>query len=172
MSERLTVYTISPSPDSAVAVEIKESGLRKRKHLFVFERYSGELFFDPERPLETSVKLRIETASVNEPSARKLLAVHSDPEILIESRSFLAKALRGFVAGGTLRFRGADHDIRANIGFGPVKNGRVHIDADSTALLSRLGLPRRTSLFGLIHTDDEAVLHASLWGNSSVSSFL
>ena len=169
MSERLTVYTISPSPDSAVAVEIKESGLRKQKHLIVFERYAGELFYDPERPLETSVKLRIEAASVSDPSARKLL---SDHEILIESRSFRAKPLRGFVGDGTLRFRGADHEIRANIGFGPVKNGRVHIDADSTLLFSRLGLPRRTSLFGLIRTEDEAVLHASLWGVSSVSSFL
>ncbi len=169
MSERLTVYTISPSPDSAVAVETKERGLRKRKRLFVFERYAGELLYDPECPLDTRVKLRIEAASIDDPSARNFLAVSSHPEILVQSISFLAKPLRGFVAEGTLRFCGADHRIRANVGFGPVKNGRVHIDVDSKLLLSRLGLPLRRSLFGLIHTDDEAVVHASLWGASTLS---
>ena len=166
MSEPLTVYTISPSPDSTIAVEIKESGLRKRKHLFVFERFSGELLYHPNQPLASTLKLHIEVASLTDRGAQEALLAEAHSAIILESRSFRAKPLRGFIAEGTLTLHGLQHDIRANVEFGPVKKGRVHMEGDATLSLSQLRLPRPTSLFGLVRTDDMAVLHASLWGIS------
>ena len=59
-AQRHTVFTISPSPDSTLAVEIKERGLVKRKHLFVFEQYHGTLILDPAQPLDATLELNIE----------------------------------------------------------------------------------------------------------------
>ena len=166
MPEPLTVYTISPSPDSTIAVEIKESGLRKRKRLFVFERFSGQLLYDPDQPLKSTLRLHIEVDSLADRDARQVLSVGAQGEITLESRSFRPKPLRGLVAEGTLTLRGLQHHMKANIEFGSVKRGRIHIEGDAALSLSHLGLPRPTSLFGLIRTDDMAVLHASLRGVS------
>lgn len=166
MPEPLTVYTISPSPDSTLAVEITESGLRKRKHFFVFERFEGELLYDAERPLASSLKLRVDNRSLSTDVARGALRAEQYPETLVESRCVKAKPLRGFAFELNVHLCDVDRQVRVNVGFGPVKKGRVHIEADAILHLTQLGLPLPTSFFGLIRTDDAATLHASLWGVS------
>ena len=182
MSARHTVYTISPSPDSTLAIEIKRSGLVKRKHLFVFEQYSGALMYDPEQPLESVLNLSIEASSVTcrDPHSKRrrqdhltqfarsqALAAGDHPLITVQSQRFMAKQLRGFIAEGTLSFRGVDRMLKANIGFGVPKKDRLQIDADATLRLSEYNLPRPSSLFGLIRTEDDVVLHALIWGTTA-----
>jgi polyisoprenoid-binding protein YceI len=179
MSARHTVYTISPSPDSTLAIEIKKTGLVKRKHLFVFEQFSGELIYDPEQPLDSVVNLSVEANSLvcrdsdAKPKVRRhltqfaqaeALRVQDHPVVLIQSQRFLAKPLRGYIAEATLQFHGIDRNIKANVGFGVPKKDRVQLDADATLRLSDYNLPRPSSLFGLIRTEDEVVLHALIWG--------
>jgi polyisoprenoid-binding protein YceI len=179
MSAHHTVYKISPSPDSTLAVEIRETGLAKRKHLFVFEQYSGALLYDPEHPLESVLNLSIEARSVRcrDPVSKRrqlmhrtefarsqALAAADHPLITVQSQRFQAKLLRGFIAEGTLSFRGVDRMLKANIGFGVPKKDRLQIDADATLRLSEYNLPRPSSLFGLIRTEDDVVLHALIWG--------
>ncbi len=170
-----SVLTISPSPDSVLAVQVKQTGLRANKHLFVFERYSGALGYDPDQPLFSTLRLRIDAASVvcrNVKSVDRLtrfardeaLLANDFPEITMRSERLTAKPLRGFVLEGTVALHGVDRAIKANVGFGPLKNGRVNIDADSAIRLSDFDLPRPSRLFGLIRIEDEVVLHASLWG--------
>ena len=178
-AQRHTVFTISPSPDSTLAVEIRERGLFKRKHLFVFEQYRGTLIFDPGEPLDATLDLNIEATSlVCRDSSQKAsqrdrltrlaltdcLAAHQHPSLRVHSQLFTAKALRGFIVEGTLHFRGSDHPLKANLGFGTLKNDRLQVDADATLSLSQFGIPRPSSLFGLVQTEDEATLHAMLWG--------
>ncbi len=178
-AQRHTVFTISPSPDSTLAVEIKERGLVKRKHLFVFEQYHGTLILDPAQPLDATLELNIEAASlICRDSSQKAgqrarltrlaltecLAAQQHPSLRVQSQHFTAKALRGFIVEGTLHFRGADHPLKANLGFGVLKNDRLQVDADATLSLTQFGIPRPSSLFGLVHTEDEATLHAMLWG--------
>ncbi len=173
------VYTISPSPDSTLAVEISRSGLRKRKHLFVFEQYAGELAYDPNRPLDSRLKLSIQAESLairgaQEKKRRRQQLTHfaltrvlrpqEHAIVCIESHRFIAKPLRGFIAEGSLQFHGIERSVKANIGFGVEKKGRLQIDADATLRLSELNLPRPSSLCGLIRTEDEIVLHALVWG--------
>ncbi|HEY7208733.1 MAG TPA: YceI family protein [Bryobacteraceae bacterium] len=182
MSARSTVYTISPSPDSTLAIETRTSGLAKRKHLFIFERFRGALIYDPEQPLDTALNLTVEAGSLvcrddrEKPGKRARLtqtvlreALGSDthPELQLQSERFIAKPLRGFVVEGTLRFRGIDRAVKANIGFGTEKKNRLQIDADATVRLSDFGVPRPSSLFGLVRTNDEVVLHALIWGLAS-----
>jgi polyisoprenoid-binding protein YceI len=177
-----TVYKISPSPDSTLAVEIREAGLIKRKHLFVFEQYDGALTYDPEQPLASILNLTIEASSLvcRDPSdkprqQRRLtrvaledaLKVQDHPQLTIESQRFMAKPLRGFVVEGVLRFRGIERNIKANIGFGVLKKNRLQIDADATLRLSDYSLPRPSSLLGLVRTQDDVMLHALIWGTTS-----
>ena len=179
-----TVYTISPSPDSTLAVEIKKTGLVKRKHLFVFERYSGSLNYDPDVPLASVFNLDVEADSIlcrdsTQKSAtgqrltrfarEEVLHSKSHPELTIRSQRFTAKPLRGFVGEGTLCFGGIERSFKANIGFGVLKKDRLQIDADAALRLSDLGLPRPSSFLGLIQTQDEIVLHALVWGIVSVN---
>ena len=173
------VYTISPSPDSTLAVEISRHGLQKRKHLFVFEQYTGELAYDPDHPLNSRLRLSVEADSLSVRGAQEkkrssqqlarfalsqVLRVQDHPSLRIESQRFIAKPLRGFVVECVLYFRGMDRIFKANIGFGVEKNGRLQLDADATLRLSELKLPRPSSLCGLIRTEDEIVLHALIWG--------
>jgi polyisoprenoid-binding protein YceI len=179
-----TVFKISPSPDSTLAVEVRKAGWAKGKHLFVFEQFSGALSYDQERPLDSVLDLTIDANSVvcrdqeAKPKQREdmtkfareqALASSQHPEIKMRSIRFIAKPLRGFVAEGTLSFHGGDHAIRANIGFGALRGNRIQIDADSTLRLSDYKLPAPSSLFGLIRTEDEVVLHALIWGISDSS---
>ena len=168
-------FTISPSPDSALALEVKQTGLIKRKHLFVFEQYQGVLSYHPDQPLLSTLRLSIDAQSLicrNSKKAQSLshfarheaLLANEFPEIELRSERFTAKPLRGYIFEGTLCLHGVDRSIKANVGFGPLKNGRVNIDADAAIRLSDFDLPRPSSLFGLIRTEDEVVLHALLWG--------
>ena len=179
MSARHTVYTISPSPDSALAVEISTTGLAKRKHVFVFERFSGGLIYDPDLPLETILSLTVETASIVykdsrlRPGTRKklthiastqALAAQVHPDLQVKSQRFVAKPLRGYIAEVLVQFRGMQQELKANVGFSVEKKGRLQIDADAAVRLSNFGIAQHTSLFGLNRTSDEAVLHVLLWG--------
>lgn len=174
-----TVFKIAPSPDSILAVEVRQLGWSKKKHLFVFERYSGEFVYDPEQPLASRIELSIEADSVicrdsakgqrqrdrlTDFARQEALAAHRFPRIQIQSERFVAKALRGFVAEGTLSFHEASRPIRANFDFGVLKRDRLQIDSDATLRLSEYNLPRPSSLLGMIRTDDEVVLHALVWG--------
>src|SRR3954465_14694990 len=58
-------YTISPSNDSTLAVEVYKTGLMKRKkHLLFFEQFRGELCYIPEHPETSRVKMTIDAASL------------------------------------------------------------------------------------------------------------
>ncbi len=174
-----TVYTILPSPDSTLAVETSESGPRSRKHLFTFDRFHGSLLYNPDQPLNSTLTLTIDAASVICRSSRlkqaalqtlsryvaeEALSSSRFPQIHLASTHFSAKPLRGYVAEATLDFRGGEYPLKANIGFGVLKNERVQIDADASLSLTRLGIARPSSLFGLVQTADEIVLHALIWG--------
>lgn len=184
MPARHTVYTISPSPDSTIAIEIAQTGLSKGKHLFVFEKFKGTLIYSPDLPLETELTLSLDADSLicrdsfakprrRERLARyaklRALAVQNHPTLEVRSERFTAKPLRGFIAHGVLCFRGAEQPIKANIGFGVQKNGRLQVDADATIRLSDLAIPLPSAWFGLVRTEDQAVLHALLWGAASSS---
>ena len=182
MPARHTIYTISPSPDSALALEVCQKGWSQRKYLFAFERFSGELIYDPECPLETKLSLVIQVDSLayrhspkgpksdalSRLALRRAHEARTHPELTFTSRQFRAKLLRGFVVEGVVTFGGAERTTTANIGFGVEKKNWLQVDADATVRLSDWNLPRPRSILRCAHTENEAVLHALLWGQKKL----
>ena len=181
MPQSRTVYTISPSPDSTLALEIHETGLFKRKHLFAFEAFSGQLSFDWDEPLESALALSIDANSLccrgvqeKKPNRAALrlvrfagqqaLQAHQHPTLRARSQRFMAKPLRGYVVEGVLELCGRTYKLKANLGFGPPGKDRLQIDADAMLSLKEVGVLPPASWLGLSRVDDQATVHALLWG--------
>lgn len=179
MSAWQTVYTISPSADSTLALEVSKTGLmRRRKHMLFFENFAGELSYVPEHPESSRLDLSIDAPSVVcrdqwlKPKQQQMvtsyarneaLAAGRHPEIRFTSTRISAKALRGFVVEGVLNLRGIGRNVRVNVVLSPLKRGRFQIDGDATLLLSDFGIAPPSMLFGLIGTQDDTLLRLLLW---------
>lgn len=172
-------YTISPSEDSTIAVEVFKTRLmRKRKHLFFFQNFGGKLFFSPVRPENASLDLTVDAGSVvcrdawlktrkqrriTEYARNHALAADRHPEIHFSSNRIAPKPLRGFVVEGVLKVCGVTRVLKANMVVSPRTDGRLQLDADSSIRLTDFGISPPSSYFGLAGTKDEAVLHLLLW---------
>jgi len=179
MADSDILQTISASNDSTVAVEVFKTGLlRKRRNILFFERFSGELCYSPERPESSHVALSIDAKSVvcrdkwlKPKKQRRIadyarniaLAADKHPEIRFSSTRMAAKPLRGFVAECELSLRGVTRPAAVNVVFSPMSHGRLQIDADTQIRLTDFGIELPTSLFGLIGTKNEAMVHLLLW---------
>jgi polyisoprenoid-binding protein YceI len=179
MPELATSYTISPSVDSTLAIEVSRTGLKRRKkHTLFFEKFSGEMCYAEKDPGAFKMTLTIDATSVTcrDPwlSERKrravadfvrqnALAANIHPEIRFTSTSISAKPLRGFVVEGSLQIRDTARVVRVNTVLGAVLRDWIQLDGDALLRLSDFGLPRRSALFGLIGTKDEAVVRLLLW---------
>lgn len=180
-----TVYTISPSADSTLALEVSKTGfLRGKKHILFFENFVGELSFAHEHPESSRLDLSIDAFSIicRDPwlkpkqremvmrYAREALAAERHPEIRFTSTRIAEKPLRGFVVEGVLNLRGTGRNVRANVVLNPMKRGRFQIDGDATLLLSDFGIVPPSRLLGLIGTEDAALLRLLLWAAEPVDT--
>ena len=185
MSAWQTIYTISPSNDSTLALEVFKTGLmRRKKHILFFENFAGELSFVREHPESSRLDISIDALSVTcrdqwlKPKqqqmvtkfAREALAVDRHPDIRFASTRISAKPLRGFVVEGVLTLRGTGRNVRVNVVLNPMKRGRFQIDGDATLRLSDFGIPPPSMLLGLIGTKDEALLRLLLWAAEPVEA--
>lgn len=176
-------YTISPSEDSTVAVEIFKTGLmRKRRYHLFFEDFAGEFFFPTEAPESARLDLTVDANSVicrdgwlkarkqrqiTEFARDQALAAGQHPEIQFSSNRIAPKPLRGFVVEGVLKVCGITRVVRANMIVSPRTDGRLQLDADSSIRLTDFGIKPPYSHLGLAGTRDEAVLHLLLWARSA-----
>src|ERR1700722_8261380 len=165
MPELATSYTISPSNDSTLAIEIWRTGLRgRKKHTVFFDKFSGEMCYAEKDPGAFKITLTIDAASalchdawlskkkrhaVGDFARKNALAVDTHPEIRFISNSISAKELRGFVVQGMLQIRDTAREVKVNMVFGPRRKDWIQLDGDATLRLSDFGLPRPSALFGL-----------------------
>ncbi len=186
MPDWQTIYTISPSIDSTLALEVFKTGLKRgKKHMLFFENFRGELSYINERPESSRLDLMVDANSVLcrdawlRPKQRKAvmsfaktkaLDVAHHPEIRFASSRVSAKPLRGFVVEGVLAIRGITRNIRANIVLTAMSRGRFQIDGDAPFRLSDFGIHPPSSLFGLVGTQDEALLRLLLWATEPVTA--
>ncbi len=121
MSTHEQLYTISPSNDSTLAIEVLKTGLmRRKKHILFFENFSGELCYVPDHAESSRVNLMVDAASVvcrdkwlsykkqqavTRYARTEALASAQHPEIRFASSRISHKALRGFVVEGVLKIR-------------------------------------------------------------------
>lgn len=177
------VYTISPSLDSTLAIEITKTGLAKRKkHLLFFERFSGELCHVPDEMRRSCVKLTIDAASVvcrdkwlklkrqkrvTRCARDEVLATHLHPHITFASTRVCPKPIRGFTVEGALQVRGITRTVTANVVLSETKQNNLQIDGDAVLRLSDFNIRWPSSFFGLSGSKDEALLRLLLWGTRS-----
>ena len=175
----VTCYTISPSSDSTLAIEVSKTRLRRRKkHILFFEEFDGEMCFAEGDPGAFTMTLTIAAASavcrdaslsekkrraVAEFARDNVLEAGTHREIRFTSNSIRPKALRGFVVEGMLQIRGIACAMKASTVLGPMRRGSLQIDGDATLRLGDFGLATPTAMFGLVGTKDEVVVRILLW---------
>ena len=173
------LFTISPSSDSTIAIEVLKTGLmRHKKHILFFENFSGTLRYVPASPQSSQVDLCVDADAVvcrdqwlragkqrlvTKYAREHGLAAQQYPEIRFSSTRICSKPLRGFVTEGELKIRGTSRIVKVNVVFSPKNQNRFQVDGDATIRLSDFGIERPTSLFGLIGTKDEALIRLLLW---------
>ena len=180
MSAHQATFAIPPSPDSTISIEVKKTGIFKRKYFLVFPRYSGRLLYNEDDPLASVLQLNVQTETVScweadrKTQGREMprhaldlqaLSARIRGEISFLSERFTSKPLRGYVTEGTLTMAGLARNIKANIGFGPVKNNRLQIDADARLRLSDFNIQPQSSSMGLARLEDEIFLQVLVWGD-------
>lgn len=179
MPDRATNYTISPSADSTLAIELSRTGLgRHKRHLLFFEQFAGDMCFAEKNPAVFKMTLTVDAASVMcrdaglshkkrsaiaEFARDKALAATAYPEIRFTSHSIRAKPLRGFIVAGALEICGVTRTVKVSIVLSPRHKDSLQLDGDATLRLSDFALPRPSALLGLIRTKDEAALRILLW---------
>jgi polyisoprenoid-binding protein YceI len=173
------LHIISPSNESTIAVEVVEARLmRKYKHTFVFENYTGKLYYSPDQPEKSRLNIDIDARSIVcrdrglKANKQRRMADHvrevaleakSHPKICFSSSELTAKPLRGFVMQGSLDVRGRTQALKMNVVFNSRNATRFQIDADAICRLSDFGIKPPSAFFGMIETKDEAVIHLLLW---------
>lgn len=181
MPLREVLYTILPSNDSTLAIELFKSGLmRRKKHTLFFENFSGELSYVPDRPEASRMNLTIDVRSVTcrdkwlsqkkqllvtRYARNEALSADRHPEIRFASTRISPKPLRGFVVEGVLKVCEIGRTLKANIVLNPMKNDRFQIDGDASFCLSDFGIKLPSSMLGLIGTKDEGLVHLLLWAS-------
>lgn len=179
------LYTIEPSADSTIALEVWKTGLMsKRKHLIFFENFSGALSYAAEEPQSAKANLVIDTGSavcrdnwlkprkqheVTKYVKEEALVSDGHREIQFRSSRISPKPLRGFVVEGELKICGISRLVKVNVVLNEKKHDVIQLDGDATLHLSDFDIKVPSSLFGLIGTKDEALVRILLWARPQSS---
>jgi polyisoprenoid-binding protein YceI len=174
-----TCYTIRPTGESSVAVQVFKSGLlARRKHILFLEHYRGQVEYDCEEPEKSRVELVFEANSVVcrdqwlNPEKRQgllafvqreVLAVDRHAQIAFSSDRIERKSPTRFELEGPLTIRGSSRRVTFEVVVLPNGKDRLEIDGTARVKLSDYGIDRPSALFGLIGTKDEITLRFLLW---------
>jgi polyisoprenoid-binding protein YceI len=112
-----------------------------------FNKFSGRILYDPENLAQSSVEVKIETASIDTDNEKRdghlrspdFLEVEMHPEIAFKSTR-IEKSGDGFVAHGQLTIRGVTKDVAIPFTLaGPVKDawGGLRIGAEGQLTIDR-----------------------------------
>jgi polyisoprenoid-binding protein YceI len=172
-------YTIRPTSESSVAVQVFKSGLMaRRKHILFVEHYSGLVDFDGEHPERSRVEIFFDANSVVSRDQwlksekrqelvafvqNEVLAVDRHAQIVFSSDRVERKSATRFELEGTLKIRGNSRQVACEVILLTHGKDRLEIDGTARIKLSDFDIDRPTALFGLIGTKDEINLHLLLW---------
>jgi len=179
MVKNATRFTIRPTSESSVAVQVFRSGLMaRRKHVLFFEHYRGEVEYDNDDPEKSRVELVLEANSVVcrderlNPERRRgllafvqkeVLAAHSHAQIAFSSNRVERQSPTRFKLEGTLSIRGSNKPVAFEAVVLPKGKDRLEIDSTARLKLTDFGIDRPSAFFGLIGTKDEVILRFLLW---------
>lgn len=171
-------YEIHPAPSGRLALTVEKTGLyRGKKHLFLFERYSGVLQFDPQKPESSKVQLTIDPRSlickddwvsasdlrkVQETALDDMLAVKQHPSMMFTSTSIKRVDGDRYEAQGTLTIRALPKPVLVVVQLNAADPKALRIDGSATIKLSDYDLKPPSALLGAIGTKNEMALSFSV----------
>jgi polyisoprenoid-binding protein YceI len=175
-------YDLTPSEGSRFALEVYKTGLMAgKKHVFVFERYSGELILDPQKPEDAKVRFTVDAGSVvctdtwiNDGSRKKVLAAARDqmmqadkfPQLVFTSSKILSKGENQYDVEGMLTIRDITRPVVVH-----VSRKESVFEGNAQLKLSAFGLkPPKGATLGLIGTKDEMTVLFRLTARASASA--
>jgi polyisoprenoid-binding protein YceI len=160
-------YEFSPGDGSRFALEVYKTGLMSgKKHVFVFERFSGEAVFDPQKPEDAKVRFTVDAGSVvctdtwiNDGSRKKVEAAARDqmlqadkyPQLTFISSKALPKGGNQYDVEGMLALRDKTRPVLVHVSMQDAV-----FEGNAVVKLSDFGLkPPKGVTLGLIGTKDE-----------------
>lgn len=155
-------------------ITVEKTGLLSgKKHLFVFEQWSGTLQFPPGKPEEAVVNLSIQTNSIRcldtwvsakdlrkieETALKDMLA--ADRFLQITFRSDLVRKSEGgdHQVRGLLAIRGLAKPVSVSVTMKPDAGESIRFDGNASVRLSDYGLKPPSAILGAIGTKNEMLL--------------
>ena len=178
MAGQTVEYNIRPSSESTFALDVYKTGLwNGRKHVFFFERYSGNVQYDGERPENSRVMFVVEAASMTcrdtwlKPDDRKkvldyalndMLDVQKYPQLTFASTRITPKSSTQFEAEGNLTVRGITKPIVVDVAVTPAGQ-RLSLAGSAQLRMRDYGLKPPSAALGMIGTKDEMLVHFTVW---------
>ena len=163
-------YAILPSANARFALEVHKSGLMSgKKHVFLFERYEGQLSYDPSRPETSRVRLVVQAASavcqdtwvkaaqrndIEQYAREDMLRVGRYPEIVFESREIRPAGSGRYKVAGDLTIRGIARPVTVDVEM-KMEDRRLRFTGDAVVNLNDYGIMPRRAALGMIGTKSE-----------------
>ncbi len=183
-------YTIAPAENTRFALEVFKTRLMSGKvHVFLFHKYQGSLAYHAETPGKSSVKLEIESGSlectdtwVSAKDLPKIVKVAREDMLAVEKyprMSFTSSAVQGkgdgeFEVDGSLTICGLARPAVVLVKVRPGENQELLIEGRSTVRLEDYGLKPPSAALGMVGTKNEMevsfVLRAKRRTQESASS--
>jgi len=158
---------VAPAPDTRFALEVEKTGvLRGKKHLFLFERYSGTLAVDVQYPERSRMELEIDSRSavlkddwVDAKDMKKILEVTQmdlldsarHPKLRFVSTRITAAGANSFTVVGDLTIRNVTNAVTVAV----VHKGGEVFEGSAKVKLTDYKLKPPSALLGAIGTKDE-----------------
>jgi polyisoprenoid-binding protein YceI len=179
MPEESFRYEIRPSNESTFALEVFKNGfLTGKRHIFFFEKYEGEVLYDPAAPEKSSARLTVESGSITcqdtwvSPKQKKhilsvalndMLAVNQFQQITFTSTAASKISSNLYEVHGDLTIRGATRPATLQVALKPIGTGRLELDGDARISIRAFELKPPSALLGLIGTKDEMQVRFLVW---------
>lgn len=186
MPEETVRYQIRPSAESTFTLEVAKTGLMTgKKHALFFERYQGELDYDPQRPEHSTVRLAVEARSVTckdpwikdkskrkqvvETAVNDMMAASQYPQVTFSATHIATKSKGQFEVQGDLTVRGITKPVAFQLAAKPAGEQRLEIDGDAEINLKDYGLKPPSAMLGLIGTKSKMTLRFLVWAEKIAS---
>jgi polyisoprenoid-binding protein YceI len=164
-------YEIKPAEGSRFALEVYKTGfLRGKKHLFLFDKYQGNLAYDGRAPEKSAVDLTIETASIvikddwvsasqskdiyDHAIGKEMLEVARYPQIRFVSRQVTGGADQ-FNVAGDLTIRGVAKPVAVNVTVKVQPGLSLSLAGKAEIKLKDYNLKPPSAALGMIGTKNE-----------------
>ncbi len=164
-------YTIASAENTRFVLEVFKTRLMSGKvHVFLFPRYTGSLAYDSEAPAKSSVKIEIESGSIEctdtwvsakdlskvvKMAREDMLAVDKYPRMSFTSSGVRRRGEGEFEVDGSLTIRGLSRPSVVLVKILSGEGGELILEGKSTVNLEDYGLKPPSAALGMVGTKNE-----------------